>query len=482
MCRGTVARDQIVVDGLPVDLVDPALCTPSPTASDALRRPDVAAAAATVLPPSGELLAAITNLLPSQLSGEGVIDALVACDRLRALIDSRQVELLAELRQRDLHGAEFLQDAVALARHLAPGTAAVQLETASELTGRLWDTFELVRDGRLPVGHARHLASACRDLTDEVTAKVQDQVLPRAYDQTPGEFKAAVRKAIAKHDSADLNQRHRKAVEQRHVFKEADLSGGPPANEGVAGGGGMGWLNLFTAVDGIETVWTAVNAWAVTTEPGDSRTMDQRRADALVDICSAALAMPGLPTAHGLRPAVNVTLAASTLAGADDQPGYVNGEPFPADVARRLAALPGARFHSWLVDATGRILDKTCPNTPEPLWTDRYQPTARIARHVTIRDQRCIVPGCRRPAYQCQLDHRRPWPDGETSVENLQPLCKRHHDMKHSAGWTVNRLGDGSYEWLSPTRHRYRYRPPEHPVPTEQPATPPAEDDDPPPY
>ena len=343
MRRRTVSRDQILVDGLPVDLVDPALCTPSPTASDVLHRPDVAAAAASVLPPTGALLAAITNLLPSRLSGEGVIDALVACDRLRALIDSRQVELLAELRKRDPQGEKFLQDEVGMALHLAPGTAAVQLEAASELTGRLWDTFALVRDGRLPVGHARHLASACQDLSDEVTAKVQEQVLPRACSQTPGEFKAAVRRAIAKHDSADLNERHRKAVEQRHVSKEKDADG-------------MGWLNLFTAVDGIETVWTAVNAWAVTTEPDDSRSLDQRRADALVDICSAALAMPGLPTAHGLRPAVNVTLAASTLAGEDDQPGYVNGEPVPADVARRLAAQPGARFHSWLVDDTGRIL------------------------------------------------------------------------------------------------------------------------------
>jgi hypothetical protein len=296
---------------------------------------------------------------------------------------------------------------------------------------------------------------------------VQDQVLPRACSQTPGEFKAAVRRAIATHDSADLNERHRKAVEQRHVFKEVDQDG-------------MGWLNLFTAVDGIETVWTAVNAWAVKTQTDDSRSLDQRRADALVDICSAALAMPGLPTAHGLRPAVNVTLAATTLAGADDQPGYVNGEPVPADVARRLAALPGARFHSWLVDSTGRILDRTCPDTP--LRTDRYTPTARIARHVSIRDQRCIVPGCRRPAYQCQLNHRRPWPDGDTSVENLQPLCRRHHKMKHSTGWNVTRLDDGSYEWISPTRHRYRYRPPEHPVPTEQPATPPPADEDPPPF
>jgi hypothetical protein len=165
--------------------------------------------------------------------------------------------------------------------------------------------------------------------------------------------------------------------------------------------------------------------------------------------------MPGLPTAHGLRPAVNVTLAASILTVHDDQPEHVNGEPVPADVARRLAAQPGARFHAWWVDDAGRILDRTCPQAPGSLRTGRYEPTVPIKRHVITRDQRCIVPGCRRPAFQCQLDHRRPWPGGDTSVQNLQPLCKRHHDMKHFTGWTVTRLENGSYEWLSPTPPPY---------------------------
>jgi hypothetical protein len=93
------------------------------------------------------------------------------------------------------------------------------------------------------------------------------------------------------------------------------------------------------------------------------------------------------------------------------------------------------------------------------------------------------MPGCRRKAHRCQLDHRTPWPEGATSAENLEPLCKRHHDLKHHAGWTLTRTPDGHYHWTSATRHHYRYRPPELPVPA-----PPAEtagpdpDDEPPPF
>ena len=124
--------DQIVIDGITVDLVDPALCTRMPTSSDVLHRPDAVAQAACVLPPSGELLTAVQSLLPGRLSDAGLIDALEACDRLRALVDAKQAELLAELAHRDPDGEKFLRDEAALALKLAPATA------HGRLASRLW--------------------------------------------------------------------------------------------------------------------------------------------------------------------------------------------------------------------------------------------------------------------------------------------------------------------------------------------------------
>ncbi|WAX56885.1 HNH endonuclease [Jatrophihabitans cynanchi] len=405
-------------------------------------------------------------------------------------MDAKQSELLAELAHRDPDGEQFLCEEAALALHLAPATTQDRLDTAAELTSRLWDTFDLLRAGHLSAVHARILATATVDLPDPVAAKVQAQVLKRAPGQTPGEFRAAVRRAVAKHHAKSQNEKHRAAAAQRHVRREQVEDG-------------MGWLTLFAPADGIETVWTAVNAWGTKTSRQDQRTADQRRADALVEICTAALALPGLPAEHGLRPSVNVTLAASTLAGTDNQPGYLNGEPVPADIARRLATQPGAQRHYWPVDQTGHLLDQTCPHAPtaptastvptgpaldSSLITHRYQPTTTITRHVITRDQRCVMPGCRRRAHTCQLDHRTPWPDGPTSVTNLEPLCKRHHDLKHHAGWTLTRTPDGTYHWTSATRHHYHYRPPELPTPQPEPEpeppkqTGPDPNDQPPPF
>ncbi|MGH8961300.1 MAG: HNH endonuclease signature motif containing protein, partial [Jatrophihabitantaceae bacterium] len=62
----------------------------------------------------------------------------------------------------------------------------------------------------------------------------------------------------------------------------------------------------------------------------------------------------------------------------------------------------------------------------------------------------------------------------------LQPLCKRHHDLKHHSRWQVHKQADGSYDWTSPAGHTYRYRPPELPAPQRE--TPPDPADDPPPF
>jgi hypothetical protein len=229
---------------------------------------------------------------------------------------------------------------------------------------------------------------------------------------------------------------------------------------------------------------TAINARACASKDAThERTADQRRADAVVEIALAALDNPHLPTQHGQRPAVAITIAQSTLDGSDEQPAELQGYgPIPAPMGRRIAAQPGASVRHWTVDEHGRLLDHQ-PDTAATgstgsagiagstgiAGTDAYEPTAAITSQVIARDQRCIHPGCRRTARTCQLDHRIPWPDGPTDVTNLQPLCLRHHRMKHHSNWTVIKNPDGSYDWTSPTKHRYRYRPPELPVPTTHP-------------
>lgn len=79
-----------------------------------------------------------------------------------------------------------------------------------------------------------------------------------------------------------------------------------------------------------------------------------------------------------------------------------------------------------------------------------YVPPPSMKRLVRLRDTRCRMFGCDRPAVACDLDHANPYPHGQTCAENLGPLCRHHHRVKHSPGWTYTLHPDGHAEWSSP--------------------------------
>jgi HNH endonuclease len=69
------------------------------------------------------------------------------------------------------------------------------------------------------------------------------------------------------------------------------------------------------------------------------------------------------------------------------------------------------------------------------------------------RDRDCVVNGCHRPADWCDGHHVKWWKHGgETKLENLALVCRRHHRMLHEEGWTIERTGG---RWVTkPPPHR----------------------------
>ncbi len=288
------------------------------------------------------------------------------------------------------------------------------------------------------------------------------RVLRRAGAQTLGEFKRSVRRAVHALDPARVEEQRAQAMTERRVCVS-------PREDG------MTELWALLPAEGAAAVMTAVDALASVTSATDPRTADQRRADALVDLGVAALHDPLLPKAQGMRPAVHVTVALSTLLGLDEQPGELAGHgPIPANVARRLAADHTGTWRRLLTDpASGQLLD---------YGRTTYRPPKHLTEFVIARDQTCAFPGCSRNAARCDIDHRIPYnKGGSTNPENLAALCRRHHRLKHEADWHLDRTTNGSYRWTSPTTHHYETRPPHRPVDTSP--TPSANDDpDPPPF
>jgi hypothetical protein len=84
------------------------------------------------------------------------------------------------------------------------------------------------------------------------------------------------------------------------------------------------------------------------------------------------------------------------------------------------------------------------------LSTDSYSPNGVIWRWIAARDVQCVFPGCSHPATGVEIDHRVPWPQGKTSTWNIQPLCEKHHKVKHSLGCADEAVcgDDPSTSWL----------------------------------
>jgi hypothetical protein len=425
---------------------------PPLTVAEIVDDPDQAAAYLAADRPNPDALAAISMLDPATLSHGGRVDLLVAIQHQQAWLAARQQRVLAAMAEHphdaadpfDRTGASWVREDVACALRLSAVTAQSRLHTATELKGRLPKTLRLLDRGAISYLHARALSDAVTALDDKTATHVEERVLAKASEQTLANFKASVRRTVAAQNPAALDAQRDHAMTERRVCIS-------PREDGMAE------LWALLPAEGAAAVITAVDALASATPADDDRSADQRRADALVDLGIAALHDPLLPKAHGMRPAVQVTVALSTLLGLDEQPGELAGHgPIPASVARRVAGDQTGTWRRLITDPTGRLLD---------YGTTTYRPPADLARHVMARDQTCTFPGCRRSAHRCDLDHAIPASaGGATSADNLAVLCRRHHRAKHEAGWRVRRdQHTGDSHWTAPTGHRYTSTPPPYP-------------------
>ncbi|MFD3402328.1 DUF222 domain-containing protein [Kribbella sp. NPDC058693] len=103
----------------------------------------------------------------------------------------------------------------------------------------------------------------------------------------------------------------------------------------------------------------------------------------------------------------------------------VYGDGLSAATIRRLAC-----------DA--RILPLVLGSNSEPLDVGRSERlvTRAMRRALNARDKGCVV--CGAPPIMCDAHHVKSWIEGgETNIENLALLCRRHHTDLHNGHWTI---------------------------------------------
>jgi len=170
-------------------------------------------------------------------------------------------------------------------------------------------------------------------------------------------------------------------------------------------------------------------------EPGRRPT----NADALVALADTALSCEDARRSGGERYQVVVHVEAAALS--NEGPGGCELEDGPAvapETARRLSC------DSALV----RIADVD----GEPLTVGRKTRTIppSLRRALKRRDQGCRFPGCSNHRF-VDAHHVRHWAQGgETSIDNLLLLCRRHHRLVHEGGYAVEPLAEGGFRFSYP--------------------------------
>jgi hypothetical protein len=207
------------------------------------------------------------------------------------------------------------------------------------------------------------------------------------------------------------------------------------------------------ALDG-EMLATALRLASSSDAEGEVRTPAQRRAAALIDICSFFLERHEHPAGSRHRPHVNVIVNLEDLEagrGATFADGVVIDGPSLASLVCH------STFHRVLVSGSS-ILD---------YGTATKTISANLYNALVVTDRHCRFPGCDRPADWCDCHHIVHVEDGgPTCPSNCCLLCRRHHVRLHKPGWSATLEHDATLVVTDPSGRTFTSEAPiRHPRP-----------------
>ena len=275
--------------------------------------------------------------------------------------------------------------------------------------------------------------------------------------------------------------------------------------------GGVGRLEGDLTAEAAAAVGAVLDALGGKAGPYDTRTLGQRRHDALAEACRRLLAAGGLPgraggdtraeVVIGLRdlrkmpgaagveddwiaqaaasgaPVLAGPEAAATACGASLVP-VVTGHIDPgaldrlADVTGTGVSTPSpgraqlkADLLRWAVEVVSgpaglasrlrtSLLDGPLanPSLPLDIGMAGADVPSHLRRALAARDRHCLFPGCKLPPSACHPHHFIPRnKGGPTALSNLGLMCAFHHLIViHTWGWHVVLHPDGTVTATSP--------------------------------
>ena len=196
-----------------------------------------------VSPPSASL-AGLTDAVTrdgrlADLDDDELIGALRAWRRLESWCSAGTLAAIAELARRRPaeraapappesfpdHLSEFVGDEIAAALTLTARTADAYLELALDLATRLPRTARALHEGVIDYPRARLIADLTRVLSDEDARVVETQMLPTAGQQTTGQLRVALARAVLAVDPEAATRRREQAQRDPRVSRWREDAG-----------------------------------------------------------------------------------------------------------------------------------------------------------------------------------------------------------------------------------------------------------------
>jgi len=341
---------------------------------------------------------------------------------LRQAIDSLELEFaqaaadFAHTNEYDEQGSTSPIDWIRHSCHMTSTTAAASLAVGKNLE-RLPESVQAMKSGEVGFANLTVMARTMNAVPDRFQ---EDRLLEQARENSPGKFHHICRHFRHAADPKGYAAEQAEQVENRslHMSMWED---------------GSYLLNGYLDAVGGAAVRTALEPLARKSGEDDTRELDRRLADALVELAEGS--MP--------RAQIQVTSSVETLLGLAGAPAAEMdfALPISAKTVERFACESGVT--RVLLGSESTVID---------VGRSKRTVSGPARRALDARDGHCRWPGCDRPAKWSAAHHVVHWiHGGSTDLSNLILLCHRHHWMVHEGKWQIVQSDDGRMLTIPPT-------------------------------
>ena len=374
-----------------------------------------------------DLLRAV--LAEASASGRGLVQGPEELVEYRRLMDQLEGQWLAGLHESVADGAIEAGSGLSATEWLADRCGRTHQDAASaiRLSTRLARTSmvqERLVDGRLSLGQAKVIASACTDRVADLFDDFEPHAVRSAGQLHTDDLAKVMRRWGRQADEETAKHDDRAVEAKRELF--------------LSPVGDLEWAvnGTLTAEQGAVLNEALLAAMAQDYDGAEeTRSLRQRRADGLAAVVGQWLAQHCTVRIHGARPQLIVTVTLADLLAGVDGPGGMTSSGMILD---------GATVERLACDCLlTRVLRLSSVDVEMSHATVEI-PVA-LRRAVIVRDMHCRFGGCGRPAAWCEVHHiHERGRGGAHRLGNLVLLCGRHHHRIHRLGLRLELDPDGT--------------------------------------